>query len=161
MYCVVLCLFNYQTAGSEIWTDRIRTQQLLFFSQFWDDGRISGVWRPSWKNKMKFQGIVLEMEMHPAVGRNPNSFALQFPSQKNRVLHSGCPRVLAWKDSDVFQAYKFAFQEFVFSFLYVFPLSVGQMMVLMKGHQYSWEWIHRCRIKIGCRFSLSLPALPD
>lgn len=110
---------------------------------------------------MKYQGVVLEMEMHPAIGRNANSFALQFPSQKKRVLHSGCPCVLAWQESDVFQTYNFAFQVFVFSFLYVFPLSVGQMMVLMKGNQYSWERIHRGRIKMGCRFSLSLPVLPD
>lgn len=156
MYCVVLCLFKYQTACSKIWTDRNTYPATPFLlSQFWDDGRISGVWRPPWKNKTKYQGIVLEMGMHPAVGRNPNSFALQFPTEENRVLHSGCPCVLAC------QAYNFAFQVFVFSFLYVFPLSVGQMVVLMKGHQYSWEWIHRSRIKMGCRFSFSLPVLPD
>lgn len=83
------------------------------------------------KTKPKHQGIVLEMEMHPPVGRNPNSFALKFPSQENRVLHSGCPCVLAW------QVYNSAFQVFVFSLLYVFPLSVGQMMVPMKGRRYS------------------------
>lgn len=53
--------------------------------------------------------------MHPAVGRNPNSFALQFPSQENGVLHSGCPCVLAWQESDVFQAYNFAFQVVFFA----------------------------------------------
>lgn len=69
--------------------------------------------------------------------------------------------MLAWQESDVFQAYNFAFQVFVFSFLCAFPLSGGQMMILTKGHQYSWERIHKGRIKMGSRFALSLPMLPD
>lgn len=32
MYFVVVSLFNYQKACSEIWTDKICTLQLLFFS---------------------------------------------------------------------------------------------------------------------------------
>lgn len=157
--CIVEFYLTIKLHAHKYGLTEIRTLQLFFFSL--TSGMMEGFQVCEGlleKNKTKYQSIVLEMEMHPAVGRNPNSFTLQFPSQENRVPHSGCLCVLACQESDVFQAYNFVFQVVFFSFLYVFPFSFGQMMFLMKGHQYSWEQIHKGRIKMGCRFSFPASA---
>lgn len=80
------------------------------------------------------------MEIHPAAGRNPNSIALQFPSQENRALQPGCPCVLAWQGSDVFQACKFVFNVFFIPICFS-PLCWVEdaSFRVAEGHQYYWE----------------------